>query len=46
MPLHHAPAGDAAILHHAPVAVLFTVLLAGGGAQKHAGIALAADLRR
>jgi hypothetical protein len=45
-PLHHAPAGYTAVLHHAPIAVLFTVLLASGGAQKHAGIALSACSRR
>ena len=36
MPLHYPPVGDAAVLHHAPVAVLFAVFLAGLGSQKHA----------
>ena len=42
MPLNDAPAGDAAVLHHAKVAVFLAVFLASFGTQKHADIALSA----
>jgi len=37
MPLHHAPAADAPVLDHAPVAMRLAVLVANLGAQEHSG---------
>src|SRR5271169_4582571 len=42
MPLYHATPGYTTVLHHAPVAVLLAVLLAGDCAQKHLVDALSA----
>jgi hypothetical protein len=42
MPLHHAPAADAPVLDHAPVAMRLAVLVANLGAQEHSGCQVSA----